>query len=244
MFSEEPLPLPFTRRGFEASASACSDGKIYCFIDAVCELSDRYERASIVHVGAGSIQVGDRLHYTVFDEPTPHPSSHNGYPGYPCQSIESCGPDEIRTVLTQDTTSPDLRVEAVVSQSVDLSFWYRLSSRRGEITISPGSFVNDYLASAILFKTKIGQGPSVVNLEDKEWKMSIVRGEGVLPSSHHANMDIFLRPHCGNRLGRCAALVTSPSQTAIITCEQDVEDFIRFLNTNDPVAKRGPWTVT
>ena len=54
IFSGEQAPF-----SIGGSTSALSDGKVYCFIDTLQGLSDSFEKASVIHIGAGSIQAGN-----------------------------------------------------------------------------------------------------------------------------------------------------------------------------------------
>ena len=164
LFSGE---FPPTRLG--KSASAIRDGRVFCFIDTLQKLSDGYERASVIHVGSGSIQVGDRLHRTVFDA-RHHQNLHVG--AYKMQEEtftrmqgESVY-QKILHMLEQDTTSPVLFVKATVEDNIQLSFWYRLSSGRGDILISPGLFVEEFLGLAISRPGAFHYSPSPMGVYD------------------------------------------------------------------------------
>ena len=258
------------------SASAVSDGKIYCFIDTVRELTDSYEQASIVHVGAGSIQVGYRLHYTVFDSPSDNTNSTRGY-----NAQYAAIPDDasIQSEFARDTTSPDLRITCVVHDSLYLACWYHLSpqqsSQQGEISISPGSFLRRLLTDATLFGIRLrlddvetdfdswdgldedyGSGDlSDMDLiysdsdEDApndhlEYRIS-AHGEGSLPPRSSGDTAIIIRPHYGNKLGRCAALTTSIPPVALVNDIRDLRKFV--IASLQPEALLGdqkrPWTL-
>lgn len=190
-----------------------SDGRVYCLVDAVRQLSDRFERASTVHVGIGSIQVEHRLHYKVFDR---HAERDWITEGYEPRRLETVVGD-IPSVLSQDTTSPELQVEAVVEDSACLSFWYRLWYRKGHILISPATFVTKNLLCAIEYRKLLGieaevqtQRFQVPNFDvSGQHVTAIAHGEGVVPAGSSPTSKILLRPHGDNLLGRCAALATS-----------------------------------
>lgn len=272
LFSGEPPPL-----SLGTSASAISDGKICCFIDTVRELSDCYEQASVVHVGAGSIQVGYRLHYTVFDGQKDY-TDYTQH-GYSAQQAENLHYDEISTRLAQDTTSPGLQVTSVVHDSVHLAFWYRFSpqsaSQPGEILISPGSFVKHLLADAVRFKSQVRRkaesaGPSAGDdiggivqvgdlseedlsneelidkgLNNHNFNIIAAHGEGSLPPRYWNDNAIIVRPHCGNKLGRCAALTTSLPPVALLNSAEDLEAFLRVFGNAKAILGdlKGPWTL-
>ena len=167
------------------TTSAISDGRLYCFIDPVQGLSDRYERASVVNVGAGSIQVGNRLSHQVYDgDLEVERALGNSYQTRQVTRLDRSIPD----LLCEDTTSPDLRVEVIVDDCVHLAFSYRLSSSRGTIIISPGKFVTVSLSRAASFKAgvycpgkPIWQGHASTCLDNlrklrgKTWKNSLWR---------------------------------------------------------------------
>ena len=142
IFSGEPAPF-----SMGDSTSALSDGKVYCFIDTLQGLSDSFEKASVIHVGAGSIQAGNRLHERVYDPYRPSETHSFVYQAERVQLIEKglCP-------FAEDSTSRDLSMKAAVEESVHLSFWYHVSSKLGATLISPGSFVQNRLREAVAFK--------------------------------------------------------------------------------------------
>lgn len=143
LFSGEPPNISLGSN----RVSAVSDGRVYCLVDTVRQLSDRFERASMIHVGIGSIQVEHRLHYKIYDRQSGGEITEEYQP----RRFETVV-GNIPRILSQDTTSPELQVEAVVEDSICLSFWYRLWSRKGHILISPATFVGTNLWSAIAFR--------------------------------------------------------------------------------------------
>ena len=213
LFSGEPPPVVLG-----ASTSAMSDGKVYCYIDTLQSLSDRFEKASIIHVGAGSIQAGNRLHYTVFDGKRQDENLSLGYQTRKVELIEKG-----LLPFAEDFTTSDLRIEAVVEESIRLAFSYRVYSMAGEITISPGSFVKQRLAKAVEFKTQ-----GLVMIPDHgivDEYVSVVYGEGVIPQQKSTRLTV--RPHPGNTLGRCVALVTSSLPVALLCSESDLSTFTK-----------------
>lgn len=245
LFSGEPLPYA---RG--KSVSAMSDGKIYCFIDTVRELSDSYKKASVVNVGAGSVMVGCRLHYAVYDGKI----NENRTNGYDAKHVVNSTYGEILTNLEkEDYTSPHLRVATEVNDRIGLEFWYRFShlntSHEGQIVISPGSFVKCTLTDAIRFKSHVICDPTTdstdENPDDPSWKTIVVRGEGVLRSPYLINAAIFVRPHFRNIWGRCVALATSRLPVALINSAEDFKHFSRIFEMEQGQAERRPraWTL-
>ena len=220
IFSEEPAQ--FSMGG---SLSAISDGKVYCFIDTLQGLSDSFEKASMIHVGAGSIQAGNRLHERVYDH---DPSREHHSIVYQAQSVQQV--EKNLCPFAEDSTSPDLSINAAVEESVRLSFWYRISSKLGVTLIPPGSFVQIQLREAIAFK--IRSYPKTRSPDHSEQRVvhdqyfSVIYGEGLAPQDYSTR--IILRPHRGNVLGRCIALKTSSTPVALLGSESDLSQFMEF----------------
>ena len=142
IFSGEPAPF-----SMGDSTSALSDGKVYCFIDTLQGLSDSFEKASVIHVGARSIQAGNQLHERVYD---PHRPSETHSLLYQAECVQLV--EKGLCPFAEDSTSRDLSMKAAVEESVHLSFWYHVSSKLGATLISPGSFVQNRLREAVAFK--------------------------------------------------------------------------------------------
>ena len=230
------------------TVSALSDGRIYCLVDTVRQLSDRFDRASVVRVGIGSIQVGHRLHYKVCEPRRGRDWITEGYEPGRLETVVG----DIPSVLSRDTTSPELQVEAVVEDSLFLCFWYRLRSRKGHILISPAAFVEDYLSSAIAYReirdieaevqTQRFQVPDFDACG--QHVTSIAHGEGVVPRGSNSASKILLRPHGDNLLGRCAALATSVPPVAIISNrETDLKFFAAAYQAHFRSDNAGSWTL-
>ena len=223
LFSGEPAPF-----SMGDSTSALSDGKVYCYIDTLQALSDSFEKASVIHIGAGSIQAGNRLHDRVYDLYRPSETHSIVYQAERVQLIEKS-----LCPFAEDSTSPNLSIKAAVEESIHLSFWYEVSSKHGATLISPGSFVQDRLRKAVAFKIescipyKDTKAPShngeIVNHDQY---FSVLYGEGLAPENYSAR--IILRPHRGNVLGRCIALMTSSTPVALLACESDLSQFFKF----------------
>lgn len=229
LFSGVPSPVLLG-----TSISAMSDGKVYCYIDSVQNLSDQFEKASTIHVGAGSIQAGNRLHYTVFDGKR---HDENGRFGYPARKVEIV--ERGRSPFAEDLTTSDLRIEAVVEESVRLAFSYRISSSAGEIYILPGYFVNERLANAMDFKTKELPTSIMSNhaTDIVDEYFSVIHGEGAVPQQ--SNTRISVRPHRGNTLGRCVALMTSSIPVAMLNSESDLSTFTKIWALEDANKSEG-----
>ena len=224
IFSGEPAQF-----SIGDSTSAVSDGKVYCFIDTLLDLSDSFKKATMIHVGAGSIQAGNHLHETVYDrdQPREHHSTVYGIV-YQAQRVQHL--EKNLCPFAEDSTSPDLSIKAAVEESVRLSFWYHISSKVGAIFISPGSFVQNQLKEAIAFK--IGSYPKTRNPDhseqtvDHDQYLSVIYGEGLAPKDYSTRL--ILRPHRGNVLGRCIALKTSSTPVALLGSESDLLQFMEF----------------
>lgn len=232
---------------------ALSDGRLFFFVDSIRNLSDRYDQASIIHVGPGYIQAGNRLHSIVRDHSnTCHPMAfdhpHTRQDGYQAQHVDPTRAD-ISDELEQDTTTPELKMKAVVGDTIELAFWYDLSSRYGHILISPASFINHHLASALWYKRRISDSsihPDSINATESKCFSTedhlkcdthyFANGEGCIPPfPGTAGWVVCVRPHCGNVIGRCAAIVTSqdnPHQVAILDQRKDIDIFIRCFNNH------------
>ena len=210
-----------------SSVSAVSDGKIYCFAGSVRELSDCYEKASTVHIGAGMIQSGDRLHYSVFDE------SEGGEVDYETQQLTTFQ-GTIAEGLALDTTSPELRAEVMVEERICLTFWYRLYSSRGNLRISPSMLVKSLgLANSAgeywrsRYRDDFGGSKSEYDVE-RSVEIMIAHGEGSLPNDQKTKSGgIIVRPHHNNMLGRCAAIALSPLPKTMINKPEELDQFAR-----------------
>ena len=220
IFSGEPAQFSIW-----GSTSAVSDGKVYCFIDTLLELSDSFKKATMIHVGAGSIQAGNHLHESVYDSDPPR--EHRSIV---CQAQRVQHLEKNLCPFAEDSTSPDLSIKAAVEESACLSFWYHISSKLGTIFIAPGSFVQLQLREAIAFK--IGSYPKTRNPDhseqtvDHDQYMSVIYGEGLAPKDYSTRL--ILRPHRGNVLGRCIALKTSSTPVALLGSESDLLQFMEF----------------
>ena len=235
IFSGEPAQYPIW-----PSISAISDGKVYCFIDTLQGLSDSFAKASMIHVGAGSIQAGNRLHDRVYDrdESREHHSS-------------ACQAQHVKLVaknlcpFTEDSTSTDLSIKAAVEESVRLSFWYHISSKLGATFIAPGSFVQFQLREAVAFKLGTPMRKSDPTYGDEsvnnDQYFSVIHGEGLAPKDYSTR--IILRPHYGNVLGRCVALMTSSRPVALLSCDSDFSQFMEFWDHETKVNPQPRYTL-
>lgn len=197
------------------------DGKLYCYVGSLRGLSDRLEHTSRIHVGSGSIQYGTRLHYKVFDELIASDSQRAGYSARSTSLVSDI------SLLWQDTASPGLQLHGMVEERLDnLSFKYRISSRYGALTISPGKFSKS-LRRALHYK--VGEKSPKSDVAD--WLplsggvYILVEGEGGADISDRCHL---LRPMRSNLLGRCVAISGSRQLTALVKNDEELADFARF----------------
>ena len=208
-----------------SSTSAISDGKVYCFIDTLQGLSDSFVKASMIHVGAGSIQAGNRLHDRVYDrdEIGGHYSC-----AYQAQHVKLVAKN--LCPFTEDSTSTDLSITAAIEESVRLSFWYHISSKLGATFIEPGFFVQYRLREAFAFKIRYSLKTRYSKYSketvDHDQYFSVIHGEGLTPKD--CSTRIILRPHHCNVLGRCVALMTSSTPVALLGCDSDFAQFMEY----------------
>ena len=235
IFSGEPAQYPIW-----ASTSAISDGKVYCFINTLQSLSDSFAKASMIHVGAGSIQAGNRLHDRVYDRDQPR--EHHSIV-YKAQRVQRVAKN--LCPLIEDSTSTDLSIKAAVEESVRLSFWYQISSKLGATIISPGSFVQTQLRQAVAFKIGAYQKSGYPNYSEEtvnhDQYFFVVYGEGLAPKDYSTR--IILRPHYGNVLGRCVALMTSSTPVAMLGCDSDFSQFMEFWDHETKINPQTQYTL-
>ncbi|KAJ0414778.1 hypothetical protein BJY00DRAFT_294449 [Aspergillus carlsbadensis] len=208
-----PAGLPFQT----ATASAYSTRGVYCFLGSLAGLSMDYNRSAMVHVGSGVIECRSRLREWVFDR-------HEGVapstdPGYPPEEISQT--TEL-SALQADLSSPSLTVEAVVEDTLHLVFYYRISSPRGWVFISPANFAV-YTLGPI---AEIAAGPNGLSGHTpnpatpvKDLTYSVARGEGKVANSQTG---VILRPHKGNLLAQCIAASWFPQRTVFVTSDEEL----------------------
>ena len=235
IFSGEPAQLLIV-----GSTSAISDGRVYCFIDTLQRLSDSYAQASRIHVGAGSIQSGHRLHDHVFDPDSPGEVHSTVYRARDMRRVQ-----KDLCPFNEDFTSPDLSINAVVEETARLTFCYHTSSRLGAIPISPASFVHIGLRNAVTFKTgsypKIRKPGNRDGILDHNEDFSVIYGEG--RPHQDCSTRFILRPHHGNVLGRCIALVTSSRPVALLGYDSDFSQFMKFWNHETKINPQPHYTL-
>ena len=114
-----------------------------------------------------------------------------------------------------------------MEESIRLIFSYRVSSAKGKIRISPGRFLKETLERAVEFKARELPGRIIPTYGDYivDSHFAVVHGEGVVPQQNNAR--ITLRPHYGNVLGRCVALVTSSLPVVILHSDSDTAIFAK-----------------
>ncbi|KIW31567.1 uncharacterized protein PV07_03203 [Cladophialophora immunda] len=200
---------------------AFSDGAMFYYVETLREPTDRIEHATRIHVGAGSIQCGSKL-YNFVSGRIPIEAVHR----YPAHHVTRNGPIDL---LNQDTTSPELALQAMVRKSIgSLAFWYRVSCRQGKMTFSPSRLV-EKLAEARAYLLPLDnpysgpEGRSI--LDGKECVM--VHGEGRAPPLHEN--EVILRPLRSNLLGRCVVIASSEGQyIALVKNDDEFAGFKRF----------------
>jgi len=97
--------------------------------------------------------------------------------------------------------------------------------------IAPAAFVRDRLRRAIEYK--ISQKPAEAKLQLdilSDHNFLVVYGEGEIGKTQRK---FLLRPHFGNVLGRCIALLTSRPPIAFINSEEDLAVFIKDFKERD-----------
>ena len=198
--------------------NAASDGKLYCYVENLRELSDRFEQASLIHVGSGAIHFGTQLHSHVFD--LQHNSDQaNGYPARNTTMTSDI------SVLNRDSASPDLQIEAVVEEKVSvLAFGYRVSSRLRSFMVLPGQFIHQ-LREARMYKwAKPMPDPKGLSWHPILGGGSyiLVEGEGWIDIAQSCHI---LRPLRANLLGRCVAISRSQQPVALV---QNDEELVKF----------------
>ncbi|KAG8526125.1 uncharacterized protein KY384_000118 [Bacidia gigantensis] len=232
LFSRQP-----SSNSMYENVAAISDGKIYCYIDTIWELSDRLETASVIHIGAGSIQAGQRLYGEVYDGSGALLEDCCTYEVEHIQNVET-SLDKVQSLLGEDTTSSDIKVEAVVEENIRLEFYYRLISKRGTTRIYPRSFVSDFLEPAVegydlgpckrFYEPRLSETSNQTQDYNPKscYNTSVLYGEGTVPKRRDSDPRIQIRPHHGNTLGRCAALVNSHKPVILINSK---EDLLRYM---------------
>lgn len=223
LFTATPVPLLL---GADLP-SACSNGAVYCILNGLTELSMDFGKSSKVCIGAGIIECRSRVHTWVFDKKKFTGSEINQ--AYDAEKL-TCTKD--LSVLTTDTSSPSLRVEAVVENVKDLVFYYQILSDKGKLSVPPAWFVYCCLLPIALLKVRTVTAP-VVDQLGNTWKMDLdgsmhglVFGEGRAPLV--SNTALILRPHRGNLLGQCVCLTWYPRQSAFITSDAELDTFLKW----------------
>lgn len=118
--------------GKNDKVSARSDGKIYCYIHTLTEVSEQVETMYQIHVGAGSIYSNHRPYSVLLDKD--HSTRNSTKYNWP--SVEECIGF---SSLWQDTSS-HLTLRAFAEESDQLRFWYTIFGNGREISFSPGQF--------------------------------------------------------------------------------------------------------
>jgi hypothetical protein len=206
---------------FETNRSAISDGKVYCYIDALRALTDVDYQSSLVHVGSGCIEYSSRLRSVVYDQ-----ESSGEVQYYPARRVDNVTSTE---GLGSDTSTQGFSVEARVADVTDvLSFWYLISSRAGITTISPAK-----LTKRLGEATSYLRAPLVGNIASNYWRSLleghrmyvIAEGEGDL---HMVEQSLVLRPLRNNLVGRCVSIYKSRQPVALVRNDAELENFAKW----------------
>ena len=202
--------------------SARSDGKIYCYIHTLTEISDDAEIVSRIHVGAGSIYSNHRPYTAIFDKD----HSTKAKKKYNWPSVEECTGF---SSLWQDTSS-QLTLRAFAEESNQLRFWYTVFGNGREVSISPVQIFRD-ICKAAAWRGSGHPGrkplesitlPSYVH----EQTCLMVCGEGKLqPGLNQEN--IVLRPHQGNIIGKCVVLTLTDADIFLLKSKDDLETALK-----------------
>ncbi|KAJ9609954.1 hypothetical protein H2200_006284 [Cladophialophora chaetospira] len=175
------------------------------------------------HVGAGSIQHGSQMYHEV--------SGRIRSDVRRCYEVESLEETADATLLSQDTTSPDLSCKAVVEDRAGrLAFWYRITSREGVMTFSPTEQLAQLVkARAYLVEhahLRLGAGDRKPDFSTLSY--AVAKGEGIVPVYRFPHDRFLLRPLRLNTLGRCTALACSANRTALVRSEDELARFLEF----------------
>jgi len=200
---------------------AQSDGKIYCYIHPIEELTDSIERASLVHIGSGAIEYRTRHYRAIYDDF----GESEPQPRYPAEGAEVV--DNI-DYLAQDTTSDPIEAQVLVEERPNaLYFRYQINSPSGRTLVAPSTLL-EHLKMALAYKGK----DKVHSFDMNSWlpvlrgfQYILVHGEGVVDESDKCHV---LRPLRGNVLGRCVAISNTKKYAALIKTESELELFARF----------------
>ncbi|KAL2834666.1 hypothetical protein BJY01DRAFT_224159 [Aspergillus pseudoustus] len=212
--------------GSFADASAYSADGVYCFLDSLAGLSMDFTSSSRVHIGCGAIEFRSRLHNWVFDRSKSIAGPTDS--DYPAEEMSRT--DDL-SALQADLSSSFLTLEAVIEDTFNLVFYYRVSSPRGQRLISPAKFavctlgqMPDIMAGPELKAQR--KSPAVNALRDITYR--VVRGEGKVPPSETG---LMLRPHKGNLLAQCVAASWCPGSTAFARSDEELSRILAWYAT-------------
>jgi hypothetical protein len=205
--------------------SAMSNGKLYCYVGGLQGLTDCYQRAATIHVGSGSIQYATKLHRAVFDY-----TDRWGLLGYAARERSIVTET---TALNRDTTTPRLKVKAMVEEGPDtLSFWYNVSSAAGSADISPRKLITRLHDARKYLRVVVAPQilPRIPNPVLDTGHYVLVEGEGIVDLlrnrlTENAHM---LRPLRDNLLGRVVAIYNSQQPTALVKSDEDLLSFAEY----------------
>ncbi|KAF2849668.1 hypothetical protein T440DRAFT_508506 [Plenodomus tracheiphilus IPT5] len=203
---------------------AHSDGRVYCYTHTLAELTDDLQVAEQIHVGLGQIQYRTQVYQSLHDDIRIGKDLAN----YPARYTHA---ETLHNQLTQDTSSSSITSQLLVEElPTFLGISHQVTSDSGRVLIGPSAFLeNLWLANCYKYYEKLPKSPKVEwesVLHDKE--VIVVYGEGRFQASDTCHT---IRPHRGNRLGRCVAIWISAlhgTRTALVTTDEEVELFARF----------------
>ena len=217
--------------------SAISDGKVYCYVNTMRGLTDRLQKASRIHVGAGSICVNSRHYDFTCDRPLAV---------FPNQWLQT----PVRELLDiseffQDTTSPGLRFQAMVEEGARLTFWYQIENKVNHVVVSPVNLIF-HLTKALHFKFRYYGRRATVPVDFwKKHTSFVIIGEGIILTGELKERSFLFRPHRGNLLGRIAALYSTLDNptfrnASLIYNEDDLMRFAEYLSQHEFEQRQRP----
>ena len=209
--------------------SARSDGKIYCYIHTLREVSEQVETMYQIHVGAGSIYSNHRPYTVILDKD--HSAKTNMKYNWP--SVEECTGF---SSLWQDTSS-HLTLRAFAEESDQLRFWYTIFGNGRDISFSPGQFFKNICKATqwrgyYLANHKIMDSISLPPYTYEQTCL-IVCGEGRLQPGLDSE-NIVLRPHQGNTLGKCVVLTLMDGRISLLRSKDDLEAVLKIQHSIRP----------
>lgn len=209
--------------------SAQSDSNVYCYIQALVNISDDIEELLQIHVGAGSVYHNHRPYNFIYDRHFSTPAAQRYY--WPV--VKECTGF---SALWEDT-SPDLTLKAFAQANKHLQFWYSASKKDRAISFFPVQISRGFCR---------GLGWCKVSQPVRDWttRLSIPRhlfrqtclkvcGEGKLQPSMDKGYHV-LRPHLGNILGKCVVLAVYEGPIFLVKTGAKVEMLLKIEYNSRP----------